>query len=218
MSDYTLVIGNKAYSSWSLRPWLAMRMAGVTFTEIVIPLRRPETAAAIRAHSPAGKVPVLKHGTRVIWDSLAILEYLAEMLPGAPLWPADVAARALARAVAAEMHAGFQALRTHMPMNVRARKPGRGMTAAVAADIERIAAIWRDCRAHYGGGGPFLFGQFTHADAMYAPVVTRFETYGVALDPALAGYCRAILDLAPMREWYAAAAAEPWRIAETDDV
>ncbi len=177
MSEFTLVIGNKNYSSWSLRPWLAMKMAGVTFEEIVIPLRRPDTAAAIARHSPAGKVPVLKHGARVVWESIAILEYLAEMLPNERLWPADVAARAHARAVSAEMHAGFQALRSHMPMNVRASKAGRGMNGDVGKDIARINAIWRDCRGQFGSEGPFLFGRFCNADAMWAPVVTRFEIW-----------------------------------------
>jgi glutathione S-transferase len=218
MAEFTLVIGNKAYSSWSLRPWLALRMAEVPFSEVVIPLRQPGTRAAILAHSPAGKVPVLRHGSRIVWESIAILEYLADVLPAAALWPADPAARAHARAVAAEMHAGFQALRTHMPMNVRATKPGRGMTPAVAEDIGRIQALWADCRARFGGGGPFLFGRFSNADAMYAPVVTRFATYGVALDPVAEAYGRTILDLRPMQAWYAEAAAEPWHIPETDAV
>jgi glutathione S-transferase len=214
VSAFTLVIGNKAYSSWSLRPWLAMKMAGVPFEEIVIPLRRPETTAEIARHSPAGKVPILKHGARMIWESIAILEYLAEMLPNEHLWPVEVAARAHARAVAAEMHAGFQPLRANMPMDVRASKPGRGMNAEVEKDIARVTDIWRDCRARFGDGGPFLFGRFCNADAMYAPVVTRFETYGVAVDDDCREYCRTILALAPMREWYAAAQAEPWSIAD----
>jgi glutathione S-transferase len=218
MSEFTLIIGNKNYSSWSLRPWLAMKMAGIPFEEIVIPLRRPETAAAITHHSPAGKVPILKHGARVLWESIAILEYLAEMLPNERLWPADVAARAHARVISAEMHAGFGPLRSNMPMDVRALKPGRGMNPDVAKDIARITEIWHDCRARFGDGGPFLFGRFCNADAMWAPVVTRFETYGVALDDECRAYCRAILDLAPMQEWYAAARAEAWAIADYDAV
>lgn len=214
MSEFTLVIGNKTYSSWSLRPWLAMKMAGVVFEEVVVPLRRPETAADIARHAPAGRVPVLKHGARVIWESIAILEYLAEMLPNEHLWPLDVAARAHARAVSAEMHAGFQALRTNMPMDVRSSMPGRGMTPEVAKDIARIADIWSDCRTRFGAEGPFLFGRFSNADAMFAPVVTRFETYGVALGNECRDYGRTILDLAPMQEWYAAARAEPWVIAD----
>ncbi|MFO1126914.1 MAG: glutathione S-transferase family protein [Rhodospirillales bacterium] len=209
MSEFTLVIGTKSFSSWSLRPWLAMKMAGVNFEEIVIPLRRPETAAAIARHSPGGKVPVLKHGTRVIWESIAILEYLAEMLPNERLWPVDVAARAQARCISAEMHAGFQALRTNMSMDLRASAPGQGMTPEVAQDIARITHIWRECRERFGAEGPFLFGRFCNADAMWAPVVTRFETYGVELDDVCRAYCRTILDLVPMREWYAAARAEP---------
>lgn len=156
MSEFTLIIGNKNYSSWSLRPWLAMKVAGITFEEVVIPLRQPETAAAITRHSPAGKVPILKHGARVLWESIAILEYLAEMLPNERLWPADVAARAHARVISAEMHAGFQALRSNMPMDVRTSKPGRGMNPDVAKDIARITDIWHDCRARFGGEGPFL--------------------------------------------------------------
>jgi glutathione S-transferase len=216
MSDFTLVIANKNYSSWSLRPWLAMRMAGIAFDEIIIPLRQPESRAAILAHSAAGQVPVLKHGERTIWESIAILEYLAELFPAAKLWPEDEAARAHARCVAAEMHAGFRPLRMNMPMNVRASKPGHGMNPEVAADIARIGQIWRECRARYGAAGPFLFGAFSNADAMYAPVVTRFTTYGVALDDIGQAYCRTILDLPPMVEWYAAGKAETWSIPDND--
>ncbi|MFO1155023.1 MAG: glutathione S-transferase family protein [Rhodospirillales bacterium] len=212
MSEFVLVIGNKNYSSWSLRPWLAMKMAGLVFEEIVIPLHQPETATSIARHSPAGKVPVLKHGARVIWESIAILEYLAELLPNEHLWPADIAARAHARVVCAEMHAGFQALRSNLPMYVRASKTGRAMKPEVAKDIARITAIWHDCRARFGSQDPFLFGRFSNADAMWAPVVTRFATYGVTLDDESQIYCRAILALPPMREWYAAARAEPWSI------
>ena len=193
-----------------------MKMAGITFEEVVIPLRQPETAAAITRHSPAGKVPILKHGARVLWESIAILEYLAEMLPNERLWPADVAARAHARVISAEMHAGFQALRSNMPMDVRTSKPGRGMNPDVASDIARITDIWHDCRARFGGEGPFLFGRFCNADAMWAPVVTRFETYGVILDEECSAYCRTILNLPPMQEWYAAARAEAWAIADYD--
>jgi glutathione S-transferase len=214
MSEFTLIIGNKTYSSWSLRPWLAMKMARITFDEIVVPLRQADTAAAIARHSPSGKVPVLKHGERVIWESIAILEYLAEIVPNGGLWPADVAARAHARVVSAEMHAGFQALRSNMPMDVRASMPGRGINADVAKEVARVADLWRDCRARFGDGGPFLFGRFCNADAMWAPVVTRFETYGVPLDDKCREYCRTILDLAPMQEWYAAARAEPWVIPD----
>lgn len=216
MSDLVLVIANKAYSSWSMRPWLALKMAEAPFEEIVIPLRQETTAAAIAGHSPAGKVPVLHHGTTTVWDSLAILEYLAEHLPFAGLWPADRQARAVARAVSAEMHSGFGALRSNMPMNVRATLHGRGRAAGVDADLARIGALWTDCRARFGDGGPFLFGRFCNADAMYAPVATRFRTYGIEaeLDDAGRAYVATLLELPPVREWYAAAHAEPWVIAD----
>ncbi len=214
MSEFTLVIANKNYSSWSLRPWLAMRMAGIAFDEIVIPLRQPETKAAILAHSAAGLVPILKHGGHRIWESIAILEYLAERFPAAQLWPEDPAARAHARSISAEMHAGFRALRINMPMNVRASKPGQGMTPEVAVDIARICEIWRDCRERYAAAGPLLFGRFSNADAMYAPVVTRFATYGVFLDDVSKAYCQTIRETPPMVEWYAAGAAEPWSIPD----
>ena len=216
MSAFTLVIGNKNYSSWSLRPWLAMKMAGVAFEELVIPLRQDATVAEIARHSPGGKVPSLRHGELVVWESIAILEYAAEAFPEARLWPRQREARAVARAVSAEMHAGFAALRTHMPMNIRGSIPGRDRTPEVEKDIRRIVAVWEDCRARFGEGGPFLFGGFGNADAMYAPVVTRFTTYGVALEGAARAYADAILALPPMREWFAAANAEPWTIAETD--
>lgn len=218
MSAFTLVIGNKNYSSWSLRPWLAMKMAGVAFEEVLIPLRQNTTAAEIARHSPGGKVPALRHGGLVVWDSIAILEYIAEAFPEARLWPQQREARAIARAVSAEMHAGFAALRTHMPMNIRGSKHGRGRTPEVEKDIRRIVALWEDCRARFGADGPFLFGAFGNADAMYAPVVTRFATYGVALGGTSRAYANAVLGLPPMREWFAAAEAEPWTMAEADAV
>lgn len=216
MGAYTLVIGNKNYSSWSLRPWLAMKMAGQSFDEMVIPLGQQATTAEIARHSPAGKVPILHHGGTAVWESIAILECLAELVPEARLWPEDREARAVARAVSAEMHSGFAALRTHMPMNIRASKAGRGRTPEVDKDIRRIVALWEDCRARFGEGGPFLFGRFSNADAMYAPVVTRFKTYGVELQGAARAYADAILALPPMVEWYAAAKVEPWSIPEND--
>ena len=212
MSDLTLVIGNKAFSSWSLRPWLALKRTGQPFGEIVIPLREPGTAARIREHSPTGRVPCLRHGDRVIWDSLAICEYLAETFPGAALWPADAHARAVARSVSAEMHSGFAALRTHMSMDLKAFRPGVGRNAGSEADIARIFALWRDTRARFGAGGPFLFGDFSIADAMYAPVVTRFLTYGVEMDGLCGVYAQAVMDLPAMKEWVDAAKAEPWDI------
>ncbi len=208
MANYSLVIGNKNYSSWSLRPWLLMRQAGIAFDEVRIPLRKPDTVARIREHTPAGRVPVLHAGDLTIWDSLAIAEYLAERHPEAALWPADVGARAHARAVSAEMHSGFQALRNHMPMHCRASFPGVGRTPEVLADIARIIESWRDCRTRFGAGGPFLFGTFSIADAMYAPVVLRFKTYAVDLDAVCRGYLDAILALPAMRQWLAEAEAE----------
>ncbi|WP_207458008.1 glutathione S-transferase family protein [Azospirillum sp. SYSU D00513] len=214
MSSLTLVIGNKAISSWSLRPWLALKQTGQAFDEIVITLRQPDTAARILEHSPSGKVPALMHGDRTVWDSLAICEYLAETFPDARLWPDDAHARAVARAVSAEMHSGFAALRGSMSMNLKHRFLGEGRTPATEADIARIARIWTDARARFGQEGPFLFGRFSIADCMYAPVVTRFDTYGVALDPVCADYCRAVRELPAMREWTEAALAEPWDITE----
>ena len=212
MDDLTLVIGNKAFSSWSLRPWLALKRIGQPFQEIVIPLRQPDTAARIAEHSPSGRVPCLRHGDRVIWDSLAICEYLAETFPDAALWPADAHARAVARSVSAEMHSGFVALRTHMSMDLKAFRPGVGRNAESGADIARVFDLWRDTRARFGAGGPFLFGDFSIADAMYAPVVTRFLTYGVEMDGLCGDYARAVMDLPAMTEWVEAAKAEPWDI------
>jgi glutathione S-transferase len=190
-----LVIGNKNYSSWSLRPWLALKMLGVPFEEIRIPLYGPGSREAILRHSPSGKVPCLVDGATVVWDSLAILEYLAERHPR--LWPSGRAERARARSVAAEMHSGFPNLRQHMSMNVRRRYPGKGRTPEVKAEIERIVAIWSEARA------PFLFGDFGAADAMFAPVALRFRTYEVELPPPCRSYADALLALAPMREWIA---------------
>lgn len=201
-----LVIGNKNYSSWSLRPWLAMKVAGIAFEEERIPLYLPESKARILAVNPAGKVPCLVDGTLRVWDSLSILEYLAETHP--QLWPADRTARALARSVSAEMHSGFAQLRTHMSMNIRRSLPGRGRTPESLAEAARIMALWSDCRARHGAGGPFLFGAFSNADAMYAPVVLRFRTYAVELPPDCDAYAQAVLALPAMREWIAAAERE----------
>lgn len=172
-----LVIGNKNYSSWSLRPWLAARHAGIEFEEIRIPLFTPESAGQIQKYSPSGKVPVWCEGDFIVWESLAICEYLAERVP--TLWPSDPQARAVARAISAEIHAGFTALRTSMTMNARARGHRVEITPEAAADINRIEAIWLDCRSRFGAGGAWLFGEFSIADAMFAPVVLRFVPYGV---------------------------------------
>ena len=216
MGAYRLIIGNKAYSSWSLRPWIALKMAGIPFEEQMIPLQQPQTPAALKAASPAARVPVLCDGDVTVWESLAILEYLADRHPDAKLWPSDVKARAYARAIATEMHSGFAALRSACPMNVRWQTVWRDRGASVNADIKRIKEIWTESRNRYGGQGPFLMGSFTAVDAMYAPVVTRFHTYGVVCEEPIAAYITTILALPAMLEWYQAAAAEPWIIEATE--
>jgi glutathione S-transferase len=208
MPNLVLVIGNKAYSSWSLRPWLLMRQAGIAFEELRLSLYTEGAKQKILQYSPTGKVPVLRDGGLTIWDSLAICEYLAEKHPEKQLWPADVAARALARAISAEMHSGFTNLRSQMPMNVRRQIPGRAKTPEAVAEIARIEAIWNDCRSHHGKRGPFLFGAFSIADAMYAPVVSRLHTYGVTLPGKAGEYAGAIHALPAMQEWIAGAHAE----------
>jgi glutathione S-transferase len=220
MAEFTMVIGNKNYSSWSLRGWLMAKIAGIDFEEIIVPLDLPETQASIRKHSPSGKVPVLLHRGLAIWESLAIAEYLNDLKPEAGLWPTSAAARSHARSISAEMHSGFAELRDKMPMNIRAAYPGKGMTPAVRADIERITGLWRDCRKRFGGAFPkddgFLFGTFGAADAMYAPVVTRFRTYGVKLDSETEAYCAAVLAQPAMKQWSDAAKNEPWLIAKME--
>lgn len=212
MSNLTLVIGNRNYSSWSLRPWLALKATGQPFEDVLIALRRPETKAEILRHSPAGKLPVLRHGDLTVWESLAICDYIAETWPAAKLLPDDPATRAVARSVMSEMHAGFAALRRDLPMDINKLSPlaQRGVTPGeeAQADIARVQQIWRDCRSRFGKDGDFLFGRFSLADAMYAPVATRFRTYGVAMDPVSAAYVDAIYALPAMREWCAAAAKE----------
>jgi glutathione S-transferase len=206
MSELKLIIGNKNYSSWSLRPWLAMKVAGIAFVEERIPLYKPGSKEKILAVSPAGKVPCLVDGGVRIWDSLSICEYLAEATPS--LWPRDREARAVARSISAEMHSGFPNLRTHMGMNIRKRYPGKGRTPEVLAEIARIAGMWEGCRAKHARGGPFLFGPFSIADAMYAPVVLRFRTYAVDLPPEARGYADAVLALPALEEWMADAVRE----------
>ena len=208
MPNLVLVIGNKAYSSWSLRPWLLMKQAGIGFEEIRVSLYAEGAKQKLLQHSAAGKVPVLKDGDLTVWDSLAICEYLAERYPEKQLWPAQPAARARARSISAEMHSGFTNLRNQMPMNVRREIPGRARTPEVTADVARIETIWNECRSRHGADGPFLFGAFCIADAMYAPVASRFRTYGVALAGAGAQYAAAIHALPAMREWIAGAHAE----------
>ncbi|MFZ1326428.1 MAG: glutathione S-transferase family protein [Candidatus Contendobacter sp.] len=201
-----LVIGNKNYSSWSLRPWLAARHAGIDFDEIRIPLYTPDSTAQIRQYSPSGKVPVWREDDFVIWDSLAICEYLAECVSS--LWPSDRQARAVARSVSTEMHAGFTALRTGMTMNARARGRNVPVTPEIAADIDRIAAIWTDCRHRFGSAGPWLFGAFSIADAMYGPVVLRFVPYGVRRPGVVDEYVANFMADPHLQAWMAAAEQE----------
>ncbi len=216
----TLVIGNKNYSSWSLRPWLAMKMAAIAFDEIRIPLDQPDTRADILKYSPSGRVPCLidqrPGGDLTIWDSLAICEYINEAHAGGAMWPADAVDRARARAIVAEMHSGFGAVRAHLPMDIRASLPGRGAgslaLAEVADEIARIESIWTE--SLQASGGPFLFGRFSIADAFYAPVATRFTTYAVPLPPTLTAYINGVLATAPMQQWIAAAHAETEVIAQ----
>jgi glutathione S-transferase len=215
---YRLVIGNKNTSSWSLRPWLALRHAGIAFEEINIKLRMTDTKEQILRRSPSGKVPALliddpAAGGFAVWDTLAVLEYLAETHPEARLWPEQARARAQARSVSAEMHSGFQQLREHCPMDFVARTPRDQLAEPVAADVRRVVAIWRDCRGRFGAGGPYLFGAFTAADAMYAPVASRFRTYISNLgaygdDGTAAAYVAAIFALPAMQDWEAGAKAE----------
>lgn len=211
-TDLTLVIANKTYSSWSLRPWLAMTHFDVPFDEIVIPLHQDATSHEILKHSPAGKVPILHHGGITVWESLAILEYLADAFYDRPWWPTDPHAKAHARTISAEMHAGFGAMRGTMNMNLSKTYPARVWAADITKDIKRVQEIWRDARSRFGEGGDFLFGDFTIADAMYAPVVTRFMTYAVDLDDTCAAYAEAILNLPAMQTWTAQAAEESWVI------
>lgn len=216
MARLVLVVGNKNYSSWSLRPWLALKMAGLDFDEVRIPLYAPGSREAILRHSPAGRVPILHDGDLTIWDSLAICEYVAELAPQAGLWPADPSLRAEARSISAEMHSGFAALRAAMPMNLRIERASLATPppAAVQADVARITAIFETCRARHAAAGAFLFGGFTIADAMFAPVATRFRSYSVPLPPRAQAYADALWSLAPMREWVTAGVAERERFPE----
>jgi glutathione S-transferase len=208
-TNLVLVIGSKNYSSWSLRPWLVLHAFGIAFDEILLPLDVPEFYARIRDYSPTGRVPVLQDGDVRVWDSLAIAEYANERWLDGRGWPADMAARALARSISAEMHSGFAALRNELPMNCRKRVKNHPASKDAQADIARVKAIWREARARFGKDGPFLFGAFGIADAMYAPVVLRFESYDVALDPVERAYADAILALPALRDWLAATVNEP---------
>lgn len=210
-----IIIGDKNYSSWSMRGWLAVELTGAAYDEIVVPLDQPDTAERILAFSPAGRVPVLRDEGLVVWDSLAICEYLAEKFPGAGLWPEDRRARAVARAVSAEMHSGFQALRTSMPMNLRLRRTIASPTPDVLADLTRIRAIWRGLLSQ-ARDGEYLFGRFGIADAMFAPVVGRCRTYGVALNGPEAAYADAVWRHPAVARWVAGARAEERSIPRYD--
>ena len=216
MADLFLLIGNKKYSSWSLRAWLVLKQAGLAFDEQLVALDRPDTRANILKFSPSGKVPFLRHGKIEVWESLAIGEYLAEAFPAAGLWPKDSAARAQARAVSNEMHGGFGDLRRYLPMDVSQDLKDESRAHHVAGDIARIQQIWTDCRKRFGAEGPFLFGRFSVADAMFAPVATRFSTYGVKLEPVAAAYVETIMNLPAMKEWVDGARREPWVIVYPD--
>lgn len=212
-----LIIGNKNYSSWSFRPWFAMKGAGLYFEETVIPIGTPDFKERVSKLSATTKVPVLVDGDIVVWESLAIIEYVAEIRPDARLWPADRAARAHARAIANEMHAGFAALRRHCPMNMARPVIARALPDDVVADVRRIDAMWQMCLARFGGGGPFLFEQFSAADAMYAPVVSRFHTYAIEVSGPSRAYMDAIMGTPAWNEWRQAALQETW-VLEHDEV
>ncbi len=206
----TLIIGNKNYSSWSLRPWIAMKVAGFAFDEKVIPLYEPGSRKEILKYSPAGKVPVLIDGDQHIWETIAILEHLAEKFPAAGLWPKNSVARSHARVVASEMHAGFSALRRNCPMNMWLPPKPRPQPNEVNADVARIEALWADCRVRFGQGGPFLFGAFGAADAMYAPVVARFHSYAIPVSGPTRAYMDSVMALPSWKDWCAAAFKEHW--------
>ncbi len=208
MAELKLVIGNKNYSSWSMRPWVLLREAGIAFEEVQLKFDDAGHIAEARKYSPAGQVPVLLIGSEPVWDSLAICETAADLFPEKQLWPADARARQVARAVCAEMHAGFRNLRRAMPMNIRSSFPGKGMSAEVQCDIDRIVTIWQSCRERHAGQGAMLFGSFSIADAYYAPVVMRFMTHAVALPPQAQAYADAVRALSSVQEWMAAARRE----------
>jgi glutathione S-transferase len=207
-----LIIGNKNYSSWSFRPWIGMKAAGIAFDEEVISLYVEGSKQQILKHSPAGKVPILIDGETHVWESLAILEYLADKFPAAGLWPSDAAARAHARAISTEMHAGFVPLRSECGMSFWRPPAKRALSADAQDNVARVQAIWTDARARYGAGGPFLFGKFTAADAMYAPVVQRFVAYDIDVSAPVKTYMQAMIALPSWQEWRRAALRETWVI------
>ena len=208
----TLIIANKAYSSWSLRPWILMRHFEIAFDEIVIPLAQDNTRAELLRYSPSGKCPVLIDGDITIWDSLAIIEYLAEMYPEKPLWPKARAARARARSLAAEMHSGFAGLRGLLPMNMRRAVKRVALTPEASADAARLEQAFQQAREAFGQAGPFLFGDFSAADAMFAPIVNRLHVYDVPVAPATKAYMDAVMTLPAWQEWHTQAQVERWAI------
>ena len=212
-----LVIGNKNYSSWSLRAWLALAVTGADFEEILIQLDTPHMKADIARYSPAGRVPVLIDDGLSIWDSLAIIEYLADKFPAAGLWSEDSRVRAIQRSVSAEMHSGFMALRAYYPMNMRHRSTDRPATPEVQADIDRICSLWRQALSGKPEGGPFLFGRFSGADAMFAPVVSRLSSYAVPVEPAIQTYMDSVRAHPKFRLWETAGVAETW-VLESEEV
>ena len=214
MDKLTLYIGNKNYSSWSLRPWIAMEAAGVPFTDEVIPFDFPAGNPKFKAISPTGRVPVLHHGDVRVWESLAIIEYVAELFPDKGIWPKGAGARAEARAISMEMLSGFRALRNACPMNIRRQPRAIALPEGVMDDVARIETIWKEALAR--SGGPFLFGAFSAADAMYAPVVNRFETYRLTQDDAVLAYIARVKAHPAWQKWQAAALAEPWIVPEDE--
>ncbi len=216
MAGLTLVIGNMNYSSWSMRPWVLMNQAGIPFEPVKLRFNSPEWEAQIERWSPSRLVPVLWRGEQSVWDTLAIMETLHEWYPDHGVWPRDAKARAFARSAAAEMHSGFRDLRTSMPMNIRASHPGKGMRPEVRANIDRIERLWGEARERFGARGPFLFGAFSAADAMYAPVVMRFKTYGVKLNSESARYCEAMQAAPGVRAWVEESASEKEIVAEDE--
>jgi glutathione S-transferase len=211
-----IILGNKKYSSWSLRPWIAMKQIGLTFDEVVIPMNMPNTRAEMLSHSPTGLVPTLIDGDITIFETIAILEYLNDKFPDAKLWPKDIAARAHARAISAEMHAGFGALRRDCPMNICRTVKKHIVSPDAAKHAERIDTLWVDARKRFGKGGDFLFGHFTNADAMFAPIVNRFHVYDLPRSKTAQAYMDAIMALPAWKEWEKAARAEPWVIAGSE--
>jgi glutathione S-transferase len=216
--SYTLLIANKAYSSWSFRPWILMRHFAIQFAEIVVPLGQASTHTDMLVHTPSAKAPCLKDGEITVWESLAIIEYLAENHSDLPIWPQAKAARAMARALAAEMHAGFMGLRAHLPMNMRRKISKRALTPDAEADVARLEIAFGAARGTYGQAGPFLFGDFSAADAMFAPIVNRLHIYDVAVSRETRAYMDTMMDLPAFRKWAEEAQAEPWRLEKYDAI